>query len=120
MHAAIYVGTWQILHQRMDSNQCGRSRYGGLWKRIAAVYVMQLVMLAGELGEKYGKQHEYYNLQTPADAIKLLCINYPALKQELVQAHHNGIGYKVIQGGAAMGYDELQSCLAASHCLWCL
>ena len=65
-------------------------------------------MLAGELGEKYGKQHEYYNLQTPADAIKLLCINYPALKQELVQAHHNGIGYKVIQGGAAMGYDELQ------------
>lgn len=64
-------------------------------------------MLAGELGEKYGKQHEYYNLQTPADAIKLLCINYPALKQELVQAHHNGIGYKVIQGGAAMGYSEL-------------
>ena len=65
-------------------------------------------MLAGELGEKYGKQHEYYNLQTPADAIKLLCINYPALKQELMQAHHNGVGYKVIQGGAAMGYDELQ------------
>ena len=69
---------------------------------------MQLVLLAGELGEKYGKQHEYYNLQTPADAIKLLCINYPALKQELMQAHHNGVGYKVIQGGAAMGYDELQ------------
>ena len=69
---------------------------------------MQLVMLAGELGEKYGKHHEYYNLQTPADAIKLLCINYPALKQELMVAHHNGVGYKVIQGGAAMGYDELQ------------
>lgn len=69
---------------------------------------MQLVLLAGELGEKYGKQHEYYNLQTPADAIKLLCINYPPLKQELMQAHHNGVGYKVIQGGAAMGYDELQ------------
>jgi predicted phage tail protein len=69
---------------------------------------MQLVMLAGELGEKYGKHHEYYNLQTPADAIKLLCINYPPLKQELMQAHHNGVGYKVIQGGAAMGYDELQ------------
>ena len=64
-------------------------------------------MLAGELGEKYGKQHEYYNLQTPADAIKLLCINYPALKQDMMQAHHNGVGYKVIQGGAAMGYGEL-------------
>ena len=68
---------------------------------------MQLVLLAGELGEKYGQQHEYYNLHTPADAIKLLCFNYPALQQELVTAHHNGIGYKVIQGGAAMGYDEL-------------
>ena len=69
---------------------------------------MQLVLLAGELGEKYGQKHEYYNLQTPADAIKLLCINYPALKSELMQAHKNGVGYRVIQGGAAMGYDELQ------------
>ena len=68
---------------------------------------MQLVLLAGELGEKYGQQHEYYNLHTPADAIKLLCFNYPALQQELVTAHHNGVGYKVIQGGAAMGYEEL-------------
>ncbi len=68
---------------------------------------MQLVLLAGELGEKYGKQHEYYNLQTPADAIKLLCINYPALQEDMMQAHHNGIGYKVVQGGAAMGYSEL-------------
>ncbi len=69
---------------------------------------MQLVLLAGELGEKYGQKHEYYNLQTPADAIKLLCINYPALRNDLMQAHQNGVGYKVIQGGAAMNYDELQ------------
>jgi len=69
---------------------------------------MQLVLLAGELGEKYGQKHEYYNLQTPADAIKLLCINYPALRNDLMQAHQNGVGYKVVQGGAAMNYDELQ------------
>ena len=68
---------------------------------------MQLVMLAGELGEKYGTQHEYYNLRTPADAIKLLCVNYPQLQKDLVTAHENGIGYKLIQSGAAMGYDEL-------------
>lgn len=68
---------------------------------------MQLVRLAGELGEKYGYEHEYCNLRTPADAIKLLCFNYPQLQKDLVEAHHNGIGYKVIQGGAAMGYDEL-------------
>ena len=64
-------------------------------------------MLGGELGDKYGTEHKYYNLRSPAEAIKLLCINYPALQKDLTEAHHNGIGYKVIQGGAAMGYDEL-------------
>ena len=68
---------------------------------------MQLVMLAGELGEKYGTQHEYYNLRTPADAIKLLCVNHPGFQRDLVTAHENGIGYKLIQSGASMGYDEL-------------
>jgi predicted phage tail protein len=68
---------------------------------------MQLVMLAGELGEKYGTHHEYYNLRTPADAIKLLCVNHPKLQKDLVTAHQNGVGYKLIQSGAAMGYDEL-------------
>ena len=69
---------------------------------------MQLVLLAGELGEKYGQRHEYYGLNSPADAIKLLCINYPQLRQDLMVAHHNGVAYKVIQGGAAMAYGELQ------------
>jgi len=64
-------------------------------------------MLAGELGEKYGTHHEYYNLRTPADAIKLLCINHPKLQKDLMTAHQNGVGYKLIQSGAAMGYDEL-------------
>jgi len=64
-------------------------------------------MLAGELGEKYGTHHEYYNLRTPADAIKLLCLNHPRLQKDLLTAHQNGVGYKLIQSGAAMGYDEL-------------
>lgn len=68
---------------------------------------MQLVMLAGELGEKYGTHHEYYNLRTPADAIKLLCVNHPRLQKDLMTAHQNGVGYKLIQSGVAMGYDEL-------------
>lgn len=68
---------------------------------------MQLVMLAGELGEKYGTHHEYFNLRTPADAIKLLCVNFPQLQRDLMISHHNGVGYKLIQAGAAMGYDEL-------------
>ncbi|QDP66374.1 MAG: putative tail tip assembly protein I [Prokaryotic dsDNA virus sp.] len=64
-------------------------------------------MLAGDLGEKYGAEHLYCGLRTPADAIKLLCVNYPAFKKELVTAHLNGVGYKVIQGGASMNYEEM-------------
>ena len=87
----------------MRLNLCG----GIIGRGLQLFTVMQLVLLAGELGEKYGQRHEYWNLRTPADAIKLLCFNYPELKQELFQAHHNGVGYKVIQGGASIGYDEL-------------
>ena len=68
---------------------------------------MQLVLLGGELGEKYGTQHEYYNLRTPADAIKLLCVNYPEFQRDLVTAHERGVGYKVIKGLPMEGYDEI-------------
>ena len=34
------------------------------------------VLLLDDLGKKYGETHVYYNLKTPAEAIKLLCINY--------------------------------------------
>ena len=46
--------------------------------------MQQVVRLLGDLGERYGAEHVYQNLRTPADAIKLLCINYPAFKAELV------------------------------------
>lgn len=68
---------------------------------------MQLVLLGGELGEKYGTQHEYYNLRTPADAIKLLCVNYPEFQCDLVTAHERGVGYKVIKGLPMEDYDEI-------------
>lgn len=80
---------------------------GTIGRALPPSIAMQLVMLAGELGEKYGTHHEYYNLRTPADAIKLLCLNHPRLQKDLVTAHQNGVGYKLIQSGAAMGYDEL-------------
>ncbi len=80
---------------------------GTIGRALPPSIAMQLVMLAGELGEKYGTHHEYYNLRTPADAIKLLCLNHPRLQKDLLTAHQNGVGYKLIQSGAAMGYDEL-------------
>lgn len=69
--------------------------------------MQQVVRLLGDLGERYGAEHVYQNLRTPADAIKLLCINYPAFKAELVAAHESGIGYRVLQAGVDLNLDDL-------------
>lgn len=69
--------------------------------------MQQTVRLLGDLGERYGAEHQYHNLRSPSEAIKLLCINYPALQKELAYAHEQGIGYKVIQAGLELDYDDL-------------
>jgi len=69
--------------------------------------MQQVVRLLGDLGERYGAEHALYNLRTPADAIKLLCINYPAFQSELITAHEKGIGYRVLQAGVDLDFDEL-------------
>ena len=70
--------------------------------------MQQVVRLLGDLGERYGAEHTYHNLRTPADAIKLLCINLPALQQELLHAHEHGVGYRLIQAGIDLDLEDLQ------------
>ena len=69
--------------------------------------MQQVVRLLGDLGERYGAEHTYFDLRTPADAIKLLCINSPAFQHELVHAHEHGVGYTVVQAGEFLGLDDL-------------
>ena len=61
----------------------------------------------GELGERFGAEHTYYNLRNAADAIKLLCINMPEFKDYLLESEENGIGYQVLQGGVDFNYEDL-------------
>jgi predicted phage tail protein len=68
---------------------------------------MQRVCLMGELGERFGAEHIYYNLRNAADAIKLLCINMPEFKDFLLESEENGIGYQVLQGGVDFSYEDL-------------
>jgi predicted phage tail protein len=68
----------------------------------------QVVRLMGDLGERYGFEHTYFNLRTPGEAIKLLCVNYPKLQEELVHAHEHGIGYQLVQADFALDYPDLQ------------
>ncbi len=70
--------------------------------------MQQVVRLLGDLGERYGAEHVYHNLRTPADAIKLLCINHPEFRNELLVAHEKGIGYRVLQAGVDLKLDELE------------
>tara|TARA_Y100000004_G_scaffold159977_1_gene187137 strand:- start:1715 stop:3022 length:1308 start_codon:yes stop_codon:yes gene_type:complete len=70
--------------------------------------MQQTVRLLDDLGERYGSEHVYCNLRSPAEAIKLLCINHPALQKELVEAHQHGVGYTLVQAGTFLGYDDLQ------------
>jgi predicted phage tail protein len=69
--------------------------------------MQQVVRLLGDLGERYGTEHTYHDLRTPADAIKLLCINLPELQEELIHAHEHGVGYRLIQADVDLGYDDL-------------
>ena len=69
--------------------------------------MQQVVRLLGDLGERYGAEHTYYDLRTPADAVKLLCINIPELQEELIHAHDHGIGYRLIQADTDLGYEDL-------------
>ena len=70
--------------------------------------MQQTVRLLDDLGERYGSEHVYFNLRSPAEAIKLLCINHPALQKELTEAHQHGVGYTLVQAGTFLGYDDLQ------------
>jgi len=69
--------------------------------------MQQVVRLLGDLGERYGAEHTYYNLRTPADAIKLLCINSPEFQKELMYAHEHGVGYRLIQAGTDLDLEDL-------------
>ena len=55
------------------------------------------ILLLDELGEKWGQTHIYHDLRTPADAIKLLCINNPDFAEHLLLSHEKGISYQVSQ-----------------------
>lgn len=65
------------------------------------------ILLLDELGERWGKTHIYHNLRTPADALKLLFINYPDFAKHLAISHEQGIAYQVTQVSQDLNYDDL-------------
>jgi len=75
--------------------------------------MQQTVVLLDELGERWGKTHTYHNLRSPAEAIKLLCINYPDFKKYLATSHEQGVGYTVVQADQYLDLEDLTLPLGA-------
>lgn len=53
------------------------------------------VVLAGELGKRYGREH-YFVIATPAEAVRALCANFPEFKKHVIAQEENNVGYKII------------------------
>jgi len=65
------------------------------------------ILLLDELGDRWGKTHIYHDLKSPSEALKLLHINHPDLKQYFANAHEDGISFTVVQAGEFLGYEDL-------------
>lgn len=71
-----------------------------------AITDMKKVELLGVLGKKFGKTFNF-DIKSPSEAIRALCINIPELKQFLLDSDKKGIAYKVIVGKEAQAIEDL-------------
>lgn len=73
---------------------------------------MKTILLYGELGNRFGKEHKLH-VRSTAEAIQALCTNFPDFKKMLKEAHKFGIGFKVFVGRKALA-KEKESLLPSS------
>jgi predicted phage tail protein len=64
---------------------------------------MKVIKLYGHLGRQFGKIHKYA-VNTPAEAIRLLSINYKGFEEALLK--FNGLGYKIFLGKENIGLED--------------
>lgn len=57
--------------------------------------IKRKVILAGELGKKYGRVH-HFAISTPGEAIRALVANFTEFNSDLIHSADRGVGYKVI------------------------
>lgn len=59
---------------------------------------MKVVKVYGALRERLGQSRFEFDVTTPAQAIKALCVNFPGLDKWLIDSEQDGIGYRVAVG----------------------
>ena len=59
---------------------------------------MKVVKVYGALRKKLGQCRFQFEADTPAQALKALCVNFPDLQKWLVDSENDGVGYRVTIG----------------------
>ena len=72
---------------------------------------MKIIKVYGELKKKLGQSTFELNVDTPAQAIKALCVNFPDLMNWFIDNDQNGYGYKVKVGKQKIYADNLKPML---------
>jgi predicted phage tail protein len=59
---------------------------------------MKVVKVYGALRKKLGQCRFQFDVDTPAQALKALCVNFPGLDKWLINSEQDGVGYRVTVG----------------------
>ena len=59
---------------------------------------MKVVKVYGALRKRLGQCRFEFDVNTPAQAIKALCVNFPGLDKWLIDSEQDGVGYRVALG----------------------
>jgi len=59
---------------------------------------MKVVKVYGALRKRLGQCRFEFDVATPAQAIKALCVNFPGLEKWLIDSEKDGVGYRVSIG----------------------
>ena len=68
---------------------------------------MKVVKVYGALRKRLGQCRFQFEADTPAQAIKALCVNFPGLDKWLLDSEQDGVAYRVSIGKEKIGEDDL-------------
>jgi len=68
---------------------------------------MKVVKVYGALRKRLGQCRFQFEADTPAQAIKALCVNFPGLDKWLLDSEQDGVAYRVTIGKEKIGEDDL-------------
>lgn len=66
---------------------------------------MKKIFLMGELGEKFGRVHQF-NIKSTGEALRALRANLPEFEQYMIKSSDRGVGYRVFLDESPVMEDE--------------